>query len=210
MINIIVADDHPLIRQGLRKVATATGEIAVGDEASTSAELINKLRKNPYDVVVLDISMPGKSGLEVIKEIKQEFPKAAVLVLSGYPEEQYALRALRSGASGYLTKETAVNELIGAVKKVASGGKYVSASMAEELAFAVQDDSDRALHEKLSNREYQVMCMIASGKTLKEVAEELFLSVKTVGTHRSRILTKMNMKNNAELIYYAVKNGLVE
>lgn len=210
MINIIVADDHPLIRQGLRKVATATDEIVVGDEAGTSAEVLNKLRKDAYDVVVLDISMPGKSGLEVIKEIKKEFPKTAVLVLSAYPEEQYALRALRSGASGYLTKETAVNELIGAVKKVAGGGKYISASIAEELAFAIQDDSNKAPHEKLSNREYQVMCMIASGKTLRDVAEELFLSVKTIGTHRSRILAKMNMKNNAELTYYAVKLGLVQ
>ena len=210
MINILIADDHPFIRQGLRKVLSSCEDMLVIDEAANGNEVLDKLRRHNFDVIILDISMPGESGLELIKTLRKEFPRLAVLVLSAYPEEQYALRALKAGASGYLTKETATTELIGAIHKISGGGKYISASMAETLAFAIESDSEKLPHEKLSNREYEVMLMIASAKSVREIAEELSLSEKTIGTYRSRILEKMDMKNSSEITYYALKNGLIE
>lgn len=210
MINILIADDHPFIRQGLKKVLETSKDMLVLDEAANGNEVLTKLRGHNFDVIILDISMPGESGLEIIKTLRKEFPRLAVLVLSAYPEEQYALRALKSGASGYLTKEAATAELIGAIHKISSGGKYISASMAESLAFAIESDSEKLPHEKLSNREYEVMLMIASAKSVREIAEELCLSEKTIGTYRSRILEKMDMKNSSEITYYAMKNSLIE
>ena len=210
MINILIADDHPFIRQGLKKVLETAKDMLVLDEAANGSEVLDKLRRHKVDVIILDISMPGESGLELIKTLKKEFPRLAVLVLSAHPEEQYALRALKSGASGYLTKEAATAELIGAIHKISNGGKYISASMAESLAFAIESDSEKLPHEKLSNREYEVMLMIASAKSVREIAEELSLSEKTIGTYRSRILEKMDMKNSSEITYYAMKNSLIE
>ncbi len=210
MINILIADDHPFIRQGLKKVISTCNDMLVIDEAANGSEVLNKLRRHKFDVIILDISMPGESGLELIKTLRKEFPRLKVLVLSAHPEEQYALRALKSGASGYLTKEAAIAELIGAIHKISTGGKYISASMAETLAFAIESDSEKSPHEKLSNREYEVMLMIASAKSVMEIAQELSLSEKTIGTYRSRILEKMDMKNSSEITYYAMKNSLIE
>ena len=210
MINILIADDHPFIRQGLKKVLETSKDMLVLDEAANGSEVLDKLRRRKFDIIILDISMPGESGLELIKTLKKEFPRLRVLVLSAHPEDQYALRALKSGASGYLTKEAATAELIGAIHKISNGGKYISASMAETLAFAIESDSEKLPHEKLSNREYEVMLMIASAKSVREIAEELSLSEKTIGTYRSRILEKMDMKNSSEITYYAMKNRLIE
>ena len=210
MIKILIADDHPVVRKGLKEIIEVTPDISVHGEASNGQETLEKVRKSDFDIVVLDISMPGRSGLDVLKQLKSEKPELSVLVLSMYPEEQYAVRVLRAGASGYLTKESAPEELLAAIRKASIGRKYISASLAEKLAFDLEIDAERPLHETLSDREYEVMWMIASGKTVKEIGEELCLSVKTVSTYRSRILEKMKMKSSAELIHYALKDGLVE
>jgi len=172
-------------------------------------EVLEKIAKNIYDLVLLDIAMPGRDGLEVLKELKKQRPKLAVLMLSMYPEEQYAIRALRSGASGYLTKESAPAELIAAIRKVSAGGKYISSSLAERIAYKLGNHSDVPLHEQLSDREYQILIMLAKGRTLTEIADELALSVKTISTYRARLLLKMNMKSNAEVTRYAIENKLV-
>ncbi len=210
MIRILIADDHAIVRAGLKQIVAETSDMVVADEASSGHEALNKAWKNDYDVVVLDITMPGINGLDVLKQLKSQRPELPVLVLSIHPEEQYAVRVLRAGASGYLTKESASDELIMAIRKVSLGRKYVTSSLAEKLAFDLETDIEKPLHETLSDREYQVMCIIASGKTANEVAEELFLSIKTVSTYRSSILEKMKMKSNAELTYYAIKHRLVE
>ena len=210
MIRILIADDHAIVRAGLKQIVAETSDMVVADEASSGHEALNKAWKNDYDVVVLDITMPGINGLDVLKQLKSQRPELPVLVLSIHPEEQYAVRVLRAGASGYLTKESASDELIMAIRKVSLGRKYVTSSLAEKLAFDLETDIEKPLHETLSDREYQVMCMIASGKTANEVAEKLFLSIKTISTYRSRILEKMKMKSNAELTYYAIKHRLVE
>ncbi len=210
MIKILIADDHPVVRKGLKEIIEEIPDMVVGGEASNGQEALEKVRKSDFDIVVLDISMPGISGLDILKQLKDEKPELSVLVLSMYPEEQYAVRVLRAGASGYLTKESAPEELIAAIRKASKGGKYISSSLAEKLAFDLETDAERPLHETLSDREYQVMRMIASGKTGKEIGEELFLSVKTISTYRARILEKMEMKSNAELTHYALKHGLVE
>jgi DNA-binding NarL/FixJ family response regulator len=181
----------------------------VADEAGNGQEALAFIRKKDYDLVLLDISMPGRSGLEVLKDVKSEKPKLPVLILSIYPEEQYAIRALRAGASGYMTKASAPNELIAAIRKISEGGKYISASLAEKLTYYLDGDASRPPHEALSDREYQVMLMIASGKTVTQIADELCLSVKTISTYRTHILEKMKMKNNAEMTLYAVQNKLV-
>jgi two-component system invasion response regulator UvrY len=209
MIKILIADDHAIIRKGMEQILAETDDIVAADEACNGQEALEKVRKNNYDMVLLDISMPGRDGLEVLKELKNMRPKLPVLMLSMYPEEQYAVRSLRSGASGYLTKDSAPDELIAAIRKVCSGGKYVSESLAEKLAYKLGDGADTPLHETLSDREYQIMCMIATGKTVTEIGEELSLSVKTVSTHRTRILNKMRMKGNAGLTRYAIENRLV-
>jgi two-component system invasion response regulator UvrY len=208
-IRLLIADDHAIVRKGMKQILAETRDIVVADEAGNGREALEKAQKNDFDMVLLDISMPGRDGLEVLKELKGLRPKLPVLMLSMYPEEQYAVRSLRSGASGYLTKDSAPDELIAAIRKVYSGGKYVSASLAEKLAQKMSADTERPLHEALSDREYQVMSMIASGKTVKEIGEELSLSVKTVSTYRSRILAKMRLKGNAELTRYALDNKLV-
>lgn len=209
-INILIADDHPIVREGFKQVLSETTDMVVAGEASNGQEVLNLIRKNKYDVVLLDISMPGRSGLEILKELRSEHPKLPILIVSIYPEEQYAVRAFRAGASGYLTKASAPHELIEAIRKVSKGGRYVSSSLAEELTYYLDVDATRAPHETLSDREYQVMLLIASGKTVSGIAEELCLSVKTISTYRTHILKKMNLKNNAEITLYAVQNKLIE
>lgn len=210
MIRILIADDHTIVREGLKQILAETPDMIVADEARNGQEVLNKVWKNEYDVVLLDISMPGRSGLDVLKQLKGERPKLPILILSMYSEEQYAMRALRAGASGYMTKESAPDELIEAIRKVSQGRKYVSPSLAEKLAISLEVGEEKPPHEMLSDREYQVMCMIASGKTIKEIAEEISLSVKTISTYRSRILEKLSLKTNAAITHYAVQNRLVE
>jgi len=210
MIRILIADDHAIVREGLKQIISEIPDMIVADEASSGHEVLNKVFKNHYDVVVLDITMPGRGGLDVLKLIKAQKPKLPILVLSVHPEEQYAVRTLKAGASGYLTKESAPDELILAIRKISVGKKYVSSSLAEKLALELEIDVGKPIHETLSDREYQVMCMITSGRTAKDIAEELFLSEKTISTYRARILEKMKMKSNIELTHYAIKHGLVE
>jgi two-component system, NarL family, invasion response regulator UvrY len=208
MIKILVADDHAVVRRGLNQIVAERPDMRVCGEARDAREVLALLRKGEWDVLVLDINMPDQSGLEVLGEVKRQRPELPVLILSMHPEEQFAVRALKSGASGYLTKESAPEELVAAIHKVHGGGKYVSPSLAEKLAFALERGAD-APHEALSDREYQVLCLIASGKTVGEIAEGLYLSVKTVSTYRARVLEKMGMKTNAELTRYAICNRLV-
>lgn len=210
MINILIVDDHTIVREGLKQILEDAPDMAVVDEASNGQEVINKVWNNDYDLVLLDISLPGRGGLDVLKQLKAMKPKLPVLILSMYPEEQYAIRSLRANASGYLTKESAPEELIKAIRKIANGRKYITSSLAEKLAFELEIGAEKPIHETLSDREYQVMCMIASGKMLKEISEILSLSAKTISTYRSRVLKKMQMENNAQLIHYAIKNGLVD
>lgn len=210
MIKILIADDHRIVREGLKQILAETPDMVVAGEANNAQEVLKKVWDDEYDVLLLDISMPGRSGLDILKQLKTDRPKLSVLVLSMYSEEQYALRALKAGASGYMTKESATDELIEAIRKVSTGRKYISPSVAEKLAFSLESGDERPPQETLSDREFQVMCMIASGKTIKAIAEELSLSIKTVSTYRARILEKMRMKNNAELTHYAIQNKLVE
>ena len=210
MIKILIADDHVLIREGLRKILKEAPDMSVISEAQNAREVFERLKENSRDVVVLDISLPGKSGLEILKDLKQEKPDIPVLILSMHPEDRFAVRALKAGAAGYVTKESAAQDLIKAIRKVVQGRKYVSAALAEKLAFDLEASTGKALHELLSDREYQVMCMIAAGKTVKEISAELFLSISTVNTYRARILEKMNMKTDAELILYAIENQLID
>jgi len=184
--------------------------MVVADEAEDGNDVLTKILANEYEVVVLDITMPGINGLDALKQIKNQRPKLPILILSMHPEEQYALRVLKAGAAGYLTKESAPEELITAIRKVSTGMKYVSASLAQRLASELRIDHDKAPHEKLSDREYQVMCLLASGIPAKQIAEELSLSIKTVSTYRRRILEKMGMKTNAELVRYALQHNLTE
>lgn len=209
MIKILIADDHTVVRAGLKQIVEDIDDMTVTGEASDGHEVLAKIAKDNYDVVVLDISMPGPNGLDILKQIKRENPKLPVLILSMHPEEQYAVRALKAGANGYLTKESASQEMIAAIQKVYAGGKYVSPSLAEKLAFNLEVEREKPLHETLSDREYQVMIKIAQGKKVKDIAEELFLSEKTISTYRSRILEKMGMEKNEELIRYASNNHLI-
>jgi DNA-binding NarL/FixJ family response regulator len=209
MIKVLIIDDHPIVRQGLRQVLKETSDIVVIGEAGNSSEALSEIAKNDCDVALLDISMPGRNGLDILRQLKIERPDLHLLILSTYPEEQYAVRALQDGADGYLTKASAPDELVAAIRKAAMGGKYVSSTLAEKLAFALDTSTQRPLHENLSDREFEVMCMIASGKTVKEIAAALSLSIKTISTYRARILEKTHMKNNAEITLYAVKQGLV-
>jgi two-component system invasion response regulator UvrY len=210
MIRVLVADDHTIVREGLKQILSDTPDIKVADEAANAKEVITKVSDNDYDLVLLDISFPGRSGVDILKQLKCLKPKLPVLILSMYPEEQYAVRSLKSGASGYLTKESASDELITAIRQVTKGKKYITASLAERLVFELDKDYEDQPHEILSDREYQVMCLVASGKTVTEIAGALSLSVKTISTYRGRILQKMDMKNNAQLIRYAIEHGLVD
>jgi len=209
MIRILVADDHTVVREGIKQILAGQDDMVVEDEAGSGQEVLSKTALKSFDLVLLDISMPGRSGLEILEELRAARPKLPVLILSMHPEEQYAVRTLRAGAAGYLTKASAPQELIAAIQKVSRGGKYVTVSLAEKLAFELDAGAEKPLHERLSNREYQVMLMLASGHSVREVAEELCLSSKTISTYRTRILEKMEMKKNAELILYAVKNNLI-
>jgi len=210
MIKILIADDHAIVRRGLKQILAETPDMVVAGEAHNGQELLEKARGHQWDVVVLDISMPGRGGLDILKQLKSERPKLPVLMLTIHPEDQYAVRVLRAGASGYLTKESAPDHLVEAIRKVARGGKYISPHLAEKLAFNLEPLSEKPLHEALSDREFQVLRFIASGKTVKEIGEELSLSVKTISTYRTRILEKMKMRNNAELTHYAIQQKLVD
>jgi DNA-binding NarL/FixJ family response regulator len=210
MIKIIIADDHPIVRAGMKQIIAEASDLVVADEADDGHKLLSKIRKENFDVVILDITMPHMDGLDVLKQLKIEKPKLPVIVLSIHPEDQYALRVLKAGAAGYVTKASAPDELINAIRKVYRGGKYISPAIAEKLVFQLDSNFEEMPHEALSDREYQVLCMLASGKTVTEMADELALSVKTISTYRARILEKMDMKNNAELIHYAVQNRLVD
>jgi len=210
MIRVLIADDHAVVRQGLKQILGDTPEMLVAGEAINGQEVLDKVRAEAWDVVVLDISMPDRSGLDILKELQSERPKLPVLVLSMYSEDQFAVRVLKAGARGYLTKDSAPDELVKAVRKVVSGGTYVSAFLAEKLAFEIGTDSNKLPHEALSDREFQVLRLIAAGKSVKEIAAELYLSVKTVSTYRARLLQKMNLETNAELIHYAIQNHLID
>ena len=209
-MKILIADDHPVVRQGLRQMLAAETDLTVVGEAKNGNEVVELSRRIAWDVAVLDYNMPGRSGLELVKDLRHRFPGRAVLILSMYPEDRYAIRALKAGAAGYVTKDSAPEELVNAIRKVAKGGKYVSPALAERLASALESDGGKLLHETLSDREYQVMWMIASGKTVRQIADSLCLSPNTVSTHRTRILRKMQMKNNAELMHYAMRHKLVD
>ena len=209
-IKILLADDHTMFREGVKQLLAGTSDLAVVDEASDAAQVLEKAHKTKCDVIILDISMPGRDGIDVLKQLKQLNPHVSVLILSMFPEDQYAFRAIKAGASGYLTKNKASAELIEAIRKVASGRKYISSEVAEQLAIDLAKDTDKPLHQKLSDREYQVMCMIASGKTVGQISEELALSVSSVSTMRVRILKKFDMKTNAEITHYAIKHDLVK
>lgn len=209
MIKILIADDHAIVRAGLKRIIGETHDMEVVAEAATGAEALERARHTIPDVVVLDVSMPGRGGLDTLKELKRLLPKTRVLVLSMHPEDQFGPRFLREQADGYMTKESAPELLIGAIRKVHAGGKYLSAALAERLASNLDRDLDRPPHELLSAREFEVLRLIAAGKTVGEIGAELRLSVKTVSTYRTRILQKMNLKNNAELMHYAMQAGLV-
>jgi len=208
-LKVIITDDHRIVRAGIKQIVEDCPEMAPVDEASDGQELLAKVRKNHYDAILLDLSMPGRDGLEILKQLKSEKCKAPVLILSVHPEEQYAIRALKSGAAGYLTNSTAPEELIEAIKKISAGKKYITPALADHLAANIDSETDKPLHERLSDRELQILCKIASGSTVSLIAGQMFLNVKTVGTYRRRILDKMGMKSNAELTHYAIKNNLV-
>ncbi len=209
-IRILLADDHRMFREGVKQVLSTAPEFLVVEEAGDAAEVMEKMQRAAVDVLVLDIAMPGRDGIDVLKQLKHINPRLHVLVLSMYPEDQYAFRAIKAGASGYLTKNRASAELIEAIRKVAAGRKYISPEVAEQLAVDLESDSDKPLHQRLSDREFQVMKLIASGKTVGEISEELAISVSSVSTLRSRILTKFHMKTSAELTHYAIKHDLVK
>jgi len=210
MTRILIADDHAIVRKGLVQILAESPESVMVDESGSGADALDKILDNDYDLVLLDISMPGKGGFDVLHEIKISKPGVPVVMLSVHPEEQYAVTALRAGASGYLTKENAPDELLGAIRKVLTGDKYISDSLSEKLAFGLISDSDKPLHETLSKREFQVMRMIASGKAPRVIADEMSLSVKTISTFRARILHKMRLKSNADMTHYAINNNLVD
>jgi DNA-binding NarL/FixJ family response regulator len=209
MIRVLIVDDHAIVRRGLRALLSDELPGAAFGEASHAQQALKELRREKWDVALLDITLPGKSGLELLKELKAARPKLPVLVLSAHPEDQFALRALKAGAEGYLTKDSAPEELVKAIRKVLAGGRYVSPTLAEKLASNVRKDFTRLPHETLSDREYEIMCLIASGKTVTEIAGELTLSVKTISTYRTRVLEKLGVKNSAAIVQYAVRNGLV-
>lgn len=210
MIRIVIADDHEIVRAGLKQIISDDEDMEVLGESNNGENLIELVKKNDYDVVLLDLKMQGISGIDVIKHIKVIKPELPIIVLSMHAEDQYAVRTIKAGASGYLTKETAAENLVTAVRRVVGGGKYISPTLAETLADSIAGGGVELPHEKLADREFQVMCMIASGKTVSEIGSELFLSVKTISTYRQRILEKMNMKNNSELTHYAIKNNLLD
>ena len=210
MARVLIADDHALVRMGLRQLLE--GELAIRDiaEAASGTETLDKLHAGSWDLLLLDIHMPERSGLDILRQVRSTHPETRVLVLSGFPERQYALNVLRAGASGFLSKESASDELLKAVRTVLAGRRYVSASLAELLVSDMDSDSERAPHSKLSEREFQILCKLAAGRTVSQIAHELCISVKTVSTYRSRILEKMSLQTNADLTSYALRSGLIQ
>jgi len=209
-IKILIADDHAIVREGLKQIVAEEKDIIVAGEAGNSEQMMQLLEKENWSLVILDINMPGKSGLEALKDLKQLYPNLPVLILSMFSEDQYGIRAIKAGASGYLKKVSAPTELVTAIRKIVSGGRYINQSLAEKLAEKFDQKEKELLHDKLSDREYQIMCNIALGKSAEEIAEELSISINTVYTYRNRILDKMSMKSNVELTQYVLSNKLVE
>jgi DNA-binding NarL/FixJ family response regulator len=209
-MKILIADDHPLVRQGLKQLLAAEPDMTVVGEAKNAEETLELARSLEWDVLILDYSMPGGNGLVVLKEIKRSYPRRPVLILSMHPEDSIAISVLRAGAAGYINKECASEELTVAIRKAVSGGKYVSTSLAEKLALELEDGTRARPHESLSDREYRVMWMLASGKSITHIAEELFLSPNTISTYRIRILKKLKLEHNADLVRYAIKHRLME
>lgn len=209
MLKILIADDHTVVRKGLKQILLEEFPSALIEEVVDAEELLKKLIKTAYDVVISDLSMPGRSGLEALQQIKQHYPKLPVLILSVHAEEHYAIRVLKAGAAGYLSKDSAPDELVKAVNRVLTGRKYITASIAEKLAATLDQDNEKSSHENLSDREFEVLKLLASGKSVSEIAQSLSLSVTTVSTYRARILVKMTMKTNADLTLYAVENKLI-
>lgn len=210
MKKAIIADDHIIIRKGIIHILGGCNELCEIDEADDGQDLLEKTREKHYDLILLDISMPGRNGIEVLKQLRIEHPKIPVIILSIHSEDQYAIRAIKSGAAGYLTKEILPDKLVHAVETVLAGRKYITSSVAEQLANQFDEDMAKSPHERLTDREYEVLCKLASGATITGIAQELYLSVKTISTYRHRILQKMNLKNNAELIKYCFDNKLAD
>ncbi len=209
MIRIVIAEDHTIVREGLKQLLAAAGDLAIVGEARTGTEVLERVREDAFDVLLLDMSMPGKSGIELIKQVHGEKPKLRILVLTMHEEEQYAVRAIKAGAAGYMTKESATVQLVAAIRKVAAGGAFISAAVAEQFALGAMPQADGPPHTALSDREYQVFEMLVSGKSVTDIADRLNLSVKTVSTHKARILQKMNLPNQTELVRYAIRHGLL-
>ncbi|MCF8150720.1 MAG: response regulator transcription factor [Burkholderiaceae bacterium] len=209
-IHVLIADDHAIVRQGLKQILSETEDLVVTGEADDGAEALNLARQQTWDVFLLDVSMPNRNGIDTLKQLKKEFPRLPVLILSMHPEEQYAVRALKAGASGYLTKQSAPELLVTAIRQVASGKKYLSPAVAQQLAEAISDNTDKSPHERITDREYQVLVLISTGNTLTQIAEKLSLGVATVSTYRARLLEKMGLKSTAELIRYGLEHGLAE
>jgi len=210
MLKILVADDHPVVRQGIMRIIEDTQDMKVTGEAGNGMDVLKQIKEKEFDLILLDISMPGSDGLEVIRELKKSKPGVPVLILTIHPEKYYGLRMLQAGASGYLTKQNAPYELIEAIRKVSQGGMYISNSLAEMLVTSKRTGVGKPRHETLSDREYQVMYMIATGKKVKAIANDLSISVKTIHVHRRHIMEKMNMTSNADIIHYAIQNGILE
>jgi DNA-binding NarL/FixJ family response regulator len=210
MIKILIADDHAIVREGLKQIVAEEKDMLVAGEAGNTNEMFELLKKEDFAIIILDISMPGRSGLEALKFLKKNYPQVPALILSMFSEEQYGLRALKAGAAGYLKKVSAPTELVSAIRKIVNGGKYINQSLAEKLADEYDSDRKERMHDKLSNREYQIMCLIASGKSAEEIALDLSISINTVYTYRNRILEKMHLKSNVELTQYALQNKLIE
>ena len=210
MIRVVLADDHTIVREGLKQLLTATGDLEVVGEAQNGHEVIERIRALDFDLLLLDMSMPGKSGIELIRQVRAERPKLRILVLSMHEEHQYAVRAIRAGAAGYLTKESASRQLVDAIRKVASGGAFISSEVAQQLALGAMPDAQGPRHEALTDREFQVFLLVAGGKSVSDIAAQLNLSVKTVSTHKANILLKMGMSTQAELIRYALSNRLLD
>lgn len=210
MINILVVDDHALIRKGMKQILDDTGDMRVAGEAESGALAIRMAQENRYDVVLLDITMPDRNGIDILRQLKINHPHMPVLMLSMHPEGQYAVRSIKAGAAGYLSKQSAPTQLVTAIRQVASGKKYISSELAEQLADGLSQGYQELLHQTLSNREYQTLCLMASGKSLSEIADAMSLSAKTVSVYRARLLEKMKLKNNAEAVRYAINNHLID
>jgi two-component system, NarL family, invasion response regulator UvrY len=210
MIKILLADDHSIVRAGLRKILEKESDLQIVEEVENALDVLKFAKKHDCDLIILDINMPGKSGLEVIQDIKKMKPQIKILILSIYPEDSFAINALELGASGYLTKDSTPGELVKAVRRINSGGKYVSESMKDKLVLRIEKEENKILHEKLSKREFEILLLIGEGKTPAQIAEKLNISINTVATYRARILEKMNMHSNAALIHYVIKNNLIE